>query len=281
MSDREQEPVEPLDEELQALVAAERDSPGMPPEVQARLLRRLTASLPGGGQGGGQGGGGASLGPRAGRPAPGWGATAILGVGTFGLGLLTGAALHARWSRPSLTPSAASAVAEGRQPPGSGPPAPAAARPPAAAAPAAAVPVAAAPLKAPLGKVAPASAARAAAAAAPAAPAIGRAASESSNPPISPTTGRDFDLAAESALIERARAALLREQTAASLEALQQHQQRFAQGRLSEERESLWIQALVNTGQASAARARAAQFRQRFPQSLLLPVVDAALGALP
>jgi hypothetical protein len=48
-------------------------------------------------------------------------------------------------------------------------------------------------------------------------------------------------------------------------------------GQLSEERESLWIHALVTLGRVEEALQRAGAFRERFPDSLLQPSVDASL----
>lgn len=249
MSEHELDSVGPLEPELRTLIAAERASPGMPAEVQTRLLQRLRLNLPGGG---GEGGGGeSSPSPAAVRPSrrlP-WSQAAVLGAGTYALGLVTGAMLHARLSQPTMPAPAARAAPE-RPPtvlPALPPPAPSISskRPEAAA------------------------------------PSVGSAAALRAEPPPRPESGRDADLAAESALIERARAALLREQIAATLEALQQHQRRFPAGRLAEEREGLWIQALVSSGQSAAARTRAEKFRRLYPDSLLLPMVDAALRSLP
>lgn len=98
-------------------------------------------------------------------------------------------------------------------------------------------------------------------------------------PPIpngvsSSSTGSDGDLSSEKALIERARSALSRGDTNASLEAIRAHQKRFPNGRLNEERELIAIQALARSGQADAARARANSFRKNYPSSVFLPVVD-------
>jgi outer membrane protein assembly factor BamD (BamD/ComL family) len=88
-------------------------------------------------------------------------------------------------------------------------------------------------------------------------------------------------LSAERALLETARAAVARGQSGATIGALRRHEQEFPQGRLAEERESLWVQALVMGGQYDEARARAARFRQKFPDSMLLPAVESAVGSIP
>ena len=88
---------------------------------------------------------------------------------------------------------------------------------------------------------------------------------------------RDLALADERGLIEIARTALARRDTARALEAIEDHANRFPRGQLVEERESLWVQALVNAGNVEGARRRATDFRRSFPESMLLPAVDAAL----
>ena len=99
---------------------------------------------------------------------------------------------------------------------------------------------------------------------------------------VPPTTARvpsqsDFLLAQERELVDTARSALLHNSFEGALVALRAHADRFADGRLAEERESLWVQALVLAGDVEQARTRAQHFHARFPQSLLGPVVDAAL----
>lgn len=88
----------------------------------------------------------------------------------------------------------------------------------------------------------------------------------------------DALLAKELELIDTARSALLHADASAALLALQAHAAGFPSGRLTEERESLWVQALVMNGSLEAAKARAAQFHQKYPRSLLGPTVDAAIG---
>ena len=92
---------------------------------------------------------------------------------------------------------------------------------------------------------------------------------------------RDLDLAAERALIDTARTALGRAQGQEALDTLRRHGDRFRSGRLVEEREALQVQALAQLGRGADAREAAARFRKEHPRSMLLPVVDAALGSLP
>lgn len=98
-----------------------------------------------------------------------------------------------------------------------------------------------------------------------------------SSPESSSRSGRDTDLGHERALLEQARMALARGQTQGALEALEAHAREFPAGRMSEEREALVVQALAQGGRLVEARAKAARFRARFPKSVFLSVVDAAL----
>ncbi|WP_394834881.1 hypothetical protein LVJ94_51125 [Pendulispora rubella] len=88
---------------------------------------------------------------------------------------------------------------------------------------------------------------------------------------------RDVDLAEEQSLLETARSAILRRDPVLALAPLREHAQRFPRGHLIEERDGLWVQALANAGETAAARTKAAEFRRRYPQSLLLPAVEAAV----
>ena len=64
--------------------------------------------------------------------------------------------------------------------------------------------------------------------------------------------------------------------SAAALDSLDKHVQRFPAGLRTEEREALYVQALARAGRHDEARARGARFEKRFPGSLFLPVVEAA-----
>lgn len=114
--------------------------------------------------------------------------------------------------------------------------------------------------------------------------AVPAASASASSVALPPTSGasstprsRDTDLAAERAVIERARSALARGDGQAALSAVTQHQHEFPRGQLSEEREVLAVQALATAGRAAEAAERGAHFRKSFPNSLLLPLVDQAL----
>jgi hypothetical protein len=98
---------------------------------------------------------------------------------------------------------------------------------------------------------------------------------------VDPAPDPDALLAEERNLLETARSALVRGEPKLAVVALEKHHTRFAHGRLAEERESLWIQSLIRTGDFAGARAHAKGFREQFPHSLLLPAIDAALASIP
>ena len=85
-------------------------------------------------------------------------------------------------------------------------------------------------------------------------------------------------VAAELRLTTAARTALAAGDAPSALHHLDEHEQRFPGGQLAQERDNLRIQALIASGDASAARLRAASFRARYPQGLLLPSVERALA---
>jgi hypothetical protein len=97
-----------------------------------------------------------------------------------------------------------------------------------------------------------------------------------------PATPRATEaLADESALIEAARAGLAAQDTARAATLLERHARAHPAGQMEEEREALWVLVLAAQGDGVAARARAADFRRRFPRSIQLEVVAAALEAIP
>jgi len=85
---------------------------------------------------------------------------------------------------------------------------------------------------------------------------------------------RDVPLARERALLELARTALSRSKLDEANEALARHEREFPQGTLVEEREALAIQALWLQGKPALAKQRAARFRSRYPDSVLLPSIE-------
>ncbi len=251
--------LEPLDRELLDFIAYERDEPGIPVEVMSRLRGRLATAIPGM----------APPPPPPSSPAPSAPAPSAphglsllhhpirFGLATFAIGGLVGAGVHAGLA-PSA-PIAAPPIAQTAPAPVVAPVPPPAPPPP--------IPAPVAPPPAPI--VQP--------------PAVVHHAPRppSPLPHDDAPAGRDTALAAETALVEIARSALARRDVPGCIDALQRHLAQFPNGQLVEERESLWVQALVNDGQLAAAKDRANKFRQRFPHSLLLPAIDAAVPSIP
>ena len=89
--------------------------------------------------------------------------------------------------------------------------------------------------------------------------------------PAKPASGRDVSLSAERALLEVARAAMAKGDLPATFTALEKHERDFAKGRLAEEREALFIQALHAAGRETEAASRTERFNKQFPDSLLAP----------
>ena len=84
-------------------------------------------------------------------------------------------------------------------------------------------------------------------------------------------------LADERLLLDRARRQLASDEPARALEFLEQHAQRFARGELSEEREAMRINVLVQLGRKDEAKAGGEAFAARFPNSIMGTSVRAAL----
>ncbi len=85
-------------------------------------------------------------------------------------------------------------------------------------------------------------------------------------------------LTAERQLLDLARGALEREEPERALDATARHERKYPNGALVQEREAMAIRALVMLGRVGEAHERADRFRTRFPQSLLLPTIDATVG---
>lgn len=91
----------------------------------------------------------------------------------------------------------------------------------------------------------------------------------------------DTALAGERGILDIAHTALARGQTDGAIAELEKHARLYPKGQLAEEREALWVQALVGAGRYADARARGAQFGRQFPKSMLLPTVRATLESIP
>jgi hypothetical protein len=98
---------------------------------------------------------------------------------------------------------------------------------------------------------------------------------------VSFSTVRGSQLAAERALLDEARSALIQGEAAGALERLERHRRTFANPILDEERDAMEVEALVKAGRDNEARARAGAFRKRSPTSLFLPTVESAVRSIP
>ncbi len=85
-------------------------------------------------------------------------------------------------------------------------------------------------------------------------------------------------LADERSLLDLARGAIEREDGAAALDATAEHARKYPSGVLVQEREAIAVRALVLLGRTEEARARVARFRERFPDSMLLPALESNAG---
>ncbi len=88
-------------------------------------------------------------------------------------------------------------------------------------------------------------------------------------------TAKTDSFSEETALIDQARTALLKNDLPAASAALTQHQAKFSSGRMVEEREVMMIQVLLGQDRDTEARAAADRFREEHPSSLLRPTIDA------
>jgi hypothetical protein len=89
-------------------------------------------------------------------------------------------------------------------------------------------------------------------------------------------------LAAESRLIDTARAALIHRDFQGALAAVDRHTTHFPRGVFAEERDAIAIQALFASGRVNEARAAAERFRTAYARSVFLPLLDsAAARAIP
>jgi hypothetical protein len=261
------EHLKPLDPDVAEALAAERGRPGSPPGVRQRAFARLLAAVDGGGgdpeSGGSSGAGEArdlsppdleSISPGGAAASSASTAAAALrahpfvtgGIG-FVCGLVSGAALYAHFVAPG--PASPVVVAE--------------------VATSVVGSKARAEVRHPAPPPAPSSQPDS-----PASPAQPREA-----PASAPSSGADPT--AERALLDVARAARGRGEPQAALDALNQHQKRYAWGVFREEREALAIQSLRDLGRLDEAQRRARAFRTRYPKSLFLTSVERVLESNP
>jgi hypothetical protein len=100
--------------------------------------------------------------------------------------------------------------------------------------------------------------------------------SSSANPLPTPA-GSTGTLAAERKLLEVARTALGRGNGVDALTAADAHASKFPHGSLAEEREAIAVEALAECKRFDDAKQRGERFRRSYPQSILLPAVQAAM----
>ncbi len=258
--------LEPLDDDLVALVNAAKDVPQLDAARTAAIFAATSARIGAGGGGGGgggregegEGGRGGDAGAGAGAGA---GAVTKLGVAIalFVAGAGAGVLVDRAWLTGNADGSSVSVAL-----------APAADR-------SAASPVAPPPLEA------------VSAASLPDAPRAGyissgahsRAAGAGSGSGSASASAEALSsrgLAAERALLDVARSALARGEAAEALAATERHAHEYPDGALVEEREALAIKALVALGRMGEARTRAHSLEQRFPNGLTIHAVKAAVG---
>lgn len=75
-------------------------------------------------------------------------------------------------------------------------------------------------------------------------------------------------------LLRRARASVAEGDFEGALRPIAEHARRFPDGTLAEEREALRVKSLSTLGQTEEARRAASSFRRRFPNSVLVRVVE-------
>ena len=88
-------------------------------------------------------------------------------------------------------------------------------------------------------------------------------------------------MAEQLAMLEQARAALGRGDSAGALRILATHTRDYPTSTLTEEREALTVRALARGGRVEEAKAKLAQFESRFPGSLMLSALKRAVGQNP
>ncbi len=113
-----------------------------------------------------------------------------------------------------------------------------------------------------------------------------RGSAETRPPPAGPASLRTVatssdQLARERVLLDTARAALEQGDPTATLAAVNAHEKQYPRGLLVQEREAMAIRALLLLRRNAEARARAERFKDRFPDSLILPALGAAVDAAP
>jgi hypothetical protein len=100
-------------------------------------------------------------------------------------------------------------------------------------------------------------------------------------PSNKPTTEAQSALSRERTAIDTARTALARGDAKGALQLLVAHAHDFPAGAFAEEAAALRIQALLRSGAEPEAREAAAEFRAKYPRSLILPALEQSLKPAP
>jgi hypothetical protein len=98
-------------------------------------------------------------------------------------------------------------------------------------------------------------------------------------PPTANAPSVRIGVSEERVLLDEARGALESEDWKRALAATKEHERRFPSGLLVQEREAMAVRALTMMGRHEEANARTEQFRRRFPDSPLLPALEAFVEA--
>jgi hypothetical protein len=224
------------------VVALMREKAAPSAEVRARVRAKLAMAVPAmGGPFSGEGGG--SAGGTGGLTGVGGWGTHALAIAAFVVGGGTGAALYAALSRPP-PPAIVYVDRPATQTPASS--------------------VASEPVRS-----------TATAEEMPSAPHAAAIPAQAVAPP------RSSQLAAERDILDDARAALVQGAPERSIDRLDRHRRAFPHPLLGEERDAMWVEALVRVGRYDEARGRADAFRRRWPGSLFLSTVDSAVASIP
>jgi hypothetical protein len=250
--------LEPLEDDILALVGAAKHVPELTGARKAELFEATAAKigvLPPGGGDGGAGGGGAGTGTGAGAAYLGTKLTiALLATFTFGIavGVIGDRALSPSSDRSVQAVASATAL-----------PAP----PPASERDAGAHVAA-------IETISPASL-----------PDAPKAASAATTTPAHASASTEAlssrGLAAERALLDVARSALARGEAGEALAATGRHGREYPDGVLVEEREAIAVKALVALGRKEEARTRVQALEQRFPTGLSVRAAKAAVDSAP
>lgn len=87
-------------------------------------------------------------------------------------------------------------------------------------------------------------------------------------------------MAAERQLLDAARTALARGEPRSGVVFLTKHAKQFPKGTLAEEREALHVRILVAMGDNDSAVAHAESFREHYPNSIFMPVIERAKNSI-